>query len=300
MSNDTVGALLQGAVDTHYHSGPSPFPRRMDVAEAARQFDAAGFRAAVMKSHHHATVMEILALQPHVLDQLSVKIFGGIALNGAVGGLNPMAVDLALKMGGKVVWFPTMSSGAHIAYHEQNHDSPFPTSTVPVMAEREIDVFDASGALVPAVHEIIDLIIESDAVLSFGHMAPSQIDAVLEAALAAGVQRIMLNHPDFVLGVSHQQAAEYVRAGVYVEHSIGMYNDQSPRKNVWPIEQLVEWIKVVGPDRTILGSDVGQLTNPTAVDTYRRVVELLLGAGVSEDDISSMVSANAVQLLGLE
>lgn len=298
MDKTTVSELLQGAVDLHYHSGPSPFPRKMDVAEAAKHYSDAGFAAVVMKSHHHSTVMEILALQPSVLNDLPIRVYGGIALNGAVGGLNPRGVDLALHMGGRIVWFPTMSSGAHIRYHEEHTDSPFPTSTVPVMDEEEIDVFDENGKLRPQVWEIIDLIKETDSVLSFGHMAPPQIDAVLDAAESAGVQRLMLNHPDFVLGVTHDQARVYADRDVLIEHSISMYNDQSPRHEVWPIERLVEWIRVVGPERTSLGSDVGQLRNPTGVETFSRVVELLLEAGVSENDIQKMIRDNPAQLIG--
>ena len=101
--------LIRDTVDLHYHSAPSPFPRRMDPVEAARHFDDNGFKAVVLKSHHHNTVMDVLTIQRTVLDKLRVKVFGGIALNGLVGGLNPRAVEMSLRMGGKVVWFPTMS-----------------------------------------------------------------------------------------------------------------------------------------------------------------------------------------------
>ena len=104
--------LLRDTVDLHYHSGPSPFPRRLDPVESARHYDENGFKAVVLKSHHHNTVMDVLTIQKSVLDKLRVKVFGGIALNGLVGGLNPRAVEMSLRMGGKVVWFPTMSSPA--------------------------------------------------------------------------------------------------------------------------------------------------------------------------------------------
>lgn len=37
-------------------------------------------------------------------------MFGGITLNRQVGGINPYAVESALKLGGKVVWLPTQSA----------------------------------------------------------------------------------------------------------------------------------------------------------------------------------------------
>ena len=42
-----IDRLLEGAVDLHFHSHPSPFPRAMDAAAAAEKYDAAGFRAVV-------------------------------------------------------------------------------------------------------------------------------------------------------------------------------------------------------------------------------------------------------------
>lgn len=290
--------LLAGAVDMHYHSAPSPFPRKMDLATVAQMYDQAGFRAAVMKSHHHSTVMEILALESTALKGLRTQFFGGIALNGAVGGLNPRAVDLALHMGGRVVWFPTMSSGAHIDFHRHNHDSPFPTSTIKLMPEEEIDVLDENGKLKPAVYDIIDIIKETDAVLSFGHMAAHQVDAVLGAAERAGVQRLLVTHPEFLTGISQEQARDYARRGVVIEHEVGMYNDEAPR-GVRPLEELLGWIEAVGVGSTSLASDVGQRSNPTVVSTYLRVVDRLLESGVSANDIRTMVATNPGQLLGV-
>ncbi len=296
----TLDRLLVGAVDLHYHSAPSPFPRKLDAAQAARHYEEAGFRAVVLKSHHHNTVMDILSIESTVLAGLRLRVYGGIALNGTVGGLNPRAVELCLKMGGRVVWLPTMSSGAHIEFHEHNHDTGFPQSTIDLMPEAEIDVFGPDGELRPEVHQIIALVRDAGAVLASGHLNPRQVDAVFTAARAAGVRRLLVNHPDFVLGISHEQARRLADMGAYIEHSIGMYNDQSPSTSRRPISQLLEWIEVVGPERTTLGSDVGQRSNPLPVDTFRRVSELLMEGGVHESDLRRMISTNPGGLLGLD
>src|SRR5712691_730100 len=145
--------LIRDTVDLHYHSGPSPFPRRLDPVESAQHFDEYGFKAVVYKSHHHNTVMDVLSIKASVLDNLRVRVFGGIALNGLVGGLNPRAVELSLRMGGKIVWFPTISSPAHIEYH--NHGGGFPTATMRLMPEAPNPVFGDDGKLKPEVHDII-------------------------------------------------------------------------------------------------------------------------------------------------
>jgi hypothetical protein len=293
-----IDGLLEGAVDLHCHPAPSPFPRRVDAVEAARHYAEAGFSAVVMKSHHHSTVMDVLALGRHGLDELPVKVCGGIALNGPVGGLNPRAVDLCLKMGGRIVWFPTIASANHIEHHSANPDLKFPALSRPLMHEAEISVFDGDGQLRDEVHEILALIRDEDAILASGHMAPDQVFAVFRAARDIGVRRLLVNHPNFVLGVSHQQARELAALGAYVEHSLCMYDDRSTFYN-WPLDVLLEWIKVVGPERTTLGSDLGQDNNPLPVESFQRIGRLLLEAGVPEADVRRMVRDNPAALLGV-
>ena len=123
--------ILEGAVDLHCHSGPSPFPRRMDHVEAARMAESEGMRAIVVKSHHHPTVMDLRAMEPQ-LAGIKTKVFGSIALNSMVGGLNPSAVDLALAMGAKVVWFPTISAPRHQDHQAAHPDLKFPKPSVPL------------------------------------------------------------------------------------------------------------------------------------------------------------------------
>ena len=293
-----IDELLQGAVDLHCHPAPSPFPRRVDAVEAARHYAEAGFAAVVMKSHHHNTVMDVLALRRHGLEELPVQVYGGIALNGPVGGLNPRAVDLSLKMGGKIVWFPTIASANHIEHHKANPDLKFPQLSRPLMHEGEISVFGDGGELRPEVLEILELIRDEGAILASGHMAPDQVFAVFRAARELGVQRMLVNHPNFVLGVTHQQARELADLGALVEHSLCMYDDRSTFYN-WPLDVLVEWVRVVGPERTTLGSDLGQDNNPLPVDSFRKVGQALLDAGLAAADVRKLVRDNPARLLGV-
>jgi hypothetical protein len=133
------------------HSGPSPFPRRFDHVEAAQDGARIGMRAMVAKSHHHNTQMDLQAMKDRFAG-VTATAYGGIALNSTVGGLNVHAVRMCLRMGGKVVWFPTISSGRHIDCHPE--DGAFPT-TVPLTLER-IDIVDDSGELNPEADEILD------------------------------------------------------------------------------------------------------------------------------------------------
>jgi hypothetical protein len=297
MTAEVVARVLKGSVDLHVHPAPSPLPRRVDAVEAAQAAEAIGMRAIVVKSHHHSTVTDVLALGRD-LNGLPVKVFGGIALNSAVGGLNPHAVDLALKLGGRIVWFPTIGSPQHIAHHAAHPDLKFPKLAVHVREERPVDVLDENGELRPEVHDIIGLIKEHDAILASGHMAPDRILAVFEAAHAAGVNRLLVNHPNFVVEATHEQGKRFVELGAVIEHSLCMYDDRSSFYN-WDIDVLLGWITAVGADRSTLGSDLGQMKNPLPSEAFTNIVGQLLDAGLGEADVEALVRRNPARLLDL-
>jgi hypothetical protein len=295
--NDRVQNVLEGAVDLHVHPAPSPLPRRMDAAEAANIAAEAGFRAIVVKSHHHSTVTDVLALQSQRTISGDVQIFGGVALNGPVGGLNPQAVDLALKLGGKIVWFPTIASPQHIKHHAAHPDLKFPKLAVKLRPEEPIDVVD-NGKLKPEVHEILESIKDADAILASGHMAPDRITAVFEAAREVGVRRMVVNHPNFVIEAGYEDARRWVELGAYIEHSLCMYDEDSSFYH-WDVDTLVGWIEAIGPERSTLGSDLGQMNNPLPTDSFRKIVGKLLDRGLRDDDVRRMVGDNPAELLGV-
>jgi hypothetical protein len=298
MSSDRVADLLEGAVDLHVHPAPSPMPRRMDGAEAARLAGEAGFGAIVVKSHHHSTVMEILALEQAGVGHGDAQLFGGIALNGQVGGINPHAVDLALKMGGKIVWFPTIASAKHIQHHHDHPNLKFPKLSIHLQPEEPIEVVGDDGRPLPAVYAVLEAIAEHDAILASGHMAPHQITAVFEAAREVGVRRMLVNHPNFVIEAGYDDARHWAELGAYIEHSLCMYDEESSFHN-WDLDTLVAWIEAVGPERSTLASDLGQMNNPLPTDSFRKIVGRLVERGMPDDTIRTMVARNPAELLGV-
>jgi hypothetical protein len=298
--SDVVERLLDGAVDMHVHPYPSPFPRRMDAAEAAQRAADAGMRAIVVKSHHHDTAMDVAALREHGIASSGIEVFGGIALNTQVGGLNPHAVNLCLAMGGKVVWFPTIASPKHIEHHREHPQLKFPSLAVDLIPEEPIDVFaDGDGKLRPEVHEILTMIADADAVLASGHMPAQSIIAVFEAAKEHGVRRMIVNHPNFVIEASKDEVKKLADLGALIEHSLCMYDEESSFHN-WQIDTLVDWIRWVGPERSSLGSDLGQAGNPFPADSFRKICSRLLEAGMTEREVRMLVADNPARLLGVD
>lgn len=98
---------LRGAIDVHCHTAPDALARSVDDVALARQAKAAGMRAIVLKNHYTATADRAwLAMRA----EPGIEVFGGIALNRAVGGINAEAVLRMAQMEGRrgrMVWLPT-------------------------------------------------------------------------------------------------------------------------------------------------------------------------------------------------
>lgn len=294
-ASPAVLRVLHGAVDLHCHSGPSPFPRRINHVEASHDAARVGLRAILVKSHHHNTVMDLLAMAGP-LAQAPTPTYGGVALNSEVGGINPSAVAMSLRMGGRCVWAPTVSARQHIEHHSQAHG--FPSSGLDLL-EEEVSIFDADGQVSAQTVKVVEVIADADALLTGGHLDAASQKALFEVAVSKGVRRLLVQHPDFVVGASESDVEDLLRLGAYVEHEIAMYHPEVSQPD-WPIEQLVEWIRKIGPERTTIGSDLGQKGNPLPADGYVWLVQSLLDHGISERDIRRMIADNPAFLLGLE
>ena len=296
---DAISRSIHGAVDLHVHPFPSLFPRRIDHVEAARLADEARLRGILIKSHHHTTAPDLMPLRTHVFQDLAVQVFGGVPLNSYTGGLNPYIVDLTIRMGGRMIWFPTISSENHIRHHQADPELKFPTQEQRALPEVPIRVIDERGELLPAARDILGLIAEADVMMSPGHVSVEEAFALIHGAREAGIRRVLVNHPEFVMEATEEQAKEFARLGAYIEHSIGMYHPDSIFYE-WDVDPLIRWIEAVGPDKTVLASDLGQKDNPLPVDGFRYIVGQLLDRGVREADVELMIKKNPAWLLGLD
>ena len=86
---------------------------------------------------------------------------------------------------------------------------------------------------------------------------------------------------------------------VYIEHSMCMFVEDS-KFHFYDPATLAQLIEAGTVERTILGSDLGQVGNPTIADGFRHVTEICLDLGYSEADVRKMTSTNAARLIGLE
>jgi hypothetical protein len=290
--------LLAGAVDLHVHPGPSPYPRRIDPVEAATSATEAGMAAIVLKSHHHCTAFAVETLERYGLDEAGVSVFGGIVLNSYVGGLNPNAVNLSLELGGRVVWLPTTSSPAHIS-HTRETSGHFPTSSISLIPDRPVEVLDGLGKVRPELLDILRLVADADAVLASGHLDAQCVITVFTAAREAGVTRLVVNHPNFIVDASTRDAERLIELGAYIEHAASHYHPRSGFR-MFEIDVLLGWLEAVGVDHSILASDLGQANNPLPTEGLEDVAVELMDRGVSEMDVRRLLADNPAKLLGVQ
>ena len=288
-----VAELLVGAVDLHCHSGPAAMPRILGHTEAFQMAEEAGFKALLYKDHYYVGMPHCAVLKDIYPDS-KVELFSGVALNNASGGVNPHAVDHAIKLGGKIVWFPTFAAKNHIqAYASKS----FPKTAKPMLPPDPLTVLDANGKLIDEAKQICDLIAEGDIILAGGHLHVSELFVLFEEARKRGVKKMMVNHPSYIIGCSDNDIRGLVELGAYMEHSICMFIPGRAKQH--ETEDLIHMMEVAGVDRTVLGSDLGLTQAPKPVDGYRMIVSDLLDHQVSKEDIRKITSANAASLLNL-
>lgn len=293
IDDERANRLLKGALDLHVHSGPSTMERQVDHFQATEQAAEAGLRAVLFKDHYYS-VAPFLPIMDRVLGHLGVSVFSGLVLNSATGGLNPHVVDAQLKLGAKMVWMPTADSANHIRSSRRKARLQ---SNVQLKPSPALTVVDPYGQIVDPVKEILDSIAEFDAILSSGHMHVSEIFPLFEEARRRGVKRLIVNHPMYGLHFTPADVRELAEAGALIEQSACLYVDS--RFNTFSPEEFKDHILAAGVAHSSIGSDLGQVDNPTPVEGMRQAIKLCLALGFSDEDVRLMVNDNPARLVGL-
>jgi hypothetical protein len=227
-----------------------------------------------------------------------------LALNPPAGGLNPFAVEAALREGVDVVFLPTYSARHQIAVH--GPDAFVPAYPRPVIGSRPgaawlgLTVLNDAGTLKDEVLSILDMIAEYDAILATGHISPQEALAVLAEAQRRGVQRMIVTHASSKApGLSVAEQQEAVGYGAYIEHCL-MGILQADRQGLGDlvVDEMLAQIREIDPERVLLSSDLGQAANGPVVAGFARLLDRLRCAGLAEDDMRRMIVENPGRVLG--
>ena len=286
--------ILKGILDIHVHAGPSVANREVDAADMLKQAAAAGYRGFLVKDHYFPTCMGVKMVQEHC-DAQGVEIYSSMALNNSIGLFNPLAVDAAVSMGAKLIYFPTVSAKNHIDRHKGNFVGAG-RMTVP---ETPVVYVDEDGNLDDAALEILKLLAEKGVALGTGHGTAWEIDHLIKKAFELGVKRVLVNHPQFHIGATYSQMAEWARLGAFIELNVCVFTSGSKLGSL-DDRVIAEMLKAVPLERLILDSDMGQRGNGSPVEGMYRFIRLLMDKfGLSADDIDLIAKKNPATLLGV-
>jgi hypothetical protein len=287
--------LLQGAVDIHIHHGPDLYPRIQDAFELAQDAKAAGMRGVCLKTHNFPTAPMALLARKHVP---GIDIFGSITCNLEVGGVNPSAVEAAIKYEARQIWLPTIDSTNHalvtgsVGQHGRGLTIKGGLSDYARKKPR-LFLLDDEGNLAPALHEIFSMIADADIILNLGHISFKEMTAIVPAAQRAGVKRIICDHPFFSC-LSLGQQSELADQGVWINFTAG---ELLPRWWRVSVGDFAAAIRNVGVPRAVVSSDCGQLHNPPMVEALRITCQLLLEEDFTADEIKRLLHHNPAELL---
>jgi hypothetical protein len=303
-----------GAIDCHLHHSPDVLERRQWAIEYAGAGANAGMGGIVLKSHHANT-----AGVARQVDRLvpGIRVMGGIALNAAVGGLNPSAVRMAGQFGARMLWMPTTSAANHVQYLSH---SPTMTALRSDSGDAPLTILDDDGSVLPVVGEILAEAKAANMGLATGHLSPDETIKLVEYAHRGGypMNRIVVTHGDMPFTYVEDDVQTYfAELGVLIERLYMLvlsfhqeaspdalepgtpYTGESFYMSDSGLEGMFRRIRDMGVGHSMFSSDLGQAGNPLPIEAMARACDLLRQAGFSDDELHTMAVESPTKFLGL-
>jgi uncharacterized protein DUF6282 len=291
--------LVRGAYDMHVHIAPDTVERRIDDVSLARRCVELGLAGFQLKSHYTSTAERARVVRGVVPD---IEVFGAVTLNRAVGGMNPLAVEIAAREGARTVWLPTVDSLNEMTGAHELAPGAKPPVWMRLRQElrdqglviEPVRVVDDAGELLPETRAVLESVKRHEMVLATGHLSRDEIFAVVDAAVEVGIETIVVTHPEFPaqdIGIEDQ--VELAAKGALLERC---FTTPHTGKVTW--ERVFDTIRATGVEHSVLSTDLGQVFNPPVEDGLPLMADQLLGAGFEEEEIRTMAVTNTRRLAG--
>ena len=295
--SDRAWKALEGAYDLQVHVSPDVIARRIDDIDCAREFLAHGMKGFVLKSHYIQTGERAQVVSKAVAGS---RVFGALTLNHSVGGLNPVAVELAGRTGCKIVWMPTVDAQNETAGRLDGGSAKLPfwakiqrELAAEGISPPPLSVVDESGRLVEAARRCLERIRKHDMILATGHLGRAEIFALVRAAKEMGLAKVVVTHAEFPSqNLTGDEQRELSDLGAIIEHC---FTTTYTRKATW--EAAFANIRKAGVSRAVISTDLGQAINPPVSDGFGMFAQRLLDAGFTVDEIHTMAVTNPTRLL---
>jgi hypothetical protein len=295
--SDAAWEALKGGYDLQVHVAPDVIERRIDDLDLSKEFLAHGLRGFVLKSHYFPTAERAKVVTRAVP---GISAYGAITLNHSVGGLNPVAVELAGRSGCKIVWMPTVDAANETAGRLDGPNVKLPfwakiqrELAATGIAPPPITVLDSNGKVSEAARRCIELIAKHNMILATGHIGRAEIFALVKAAREMGAQRVVVTHAEFPSqNLTADEQHELAQMGAFIEHC---FTTMYTGKASW--DGVLAAIRKAGPERCILSTDLGQTINPPVAEGFAMFAQRLLDGGFTVEQIRRMAVTNPSALV---
>ena len=286
----------------HVHIAPDVVERRIDDVALARRFEELGLAGFVLKSHYTSTAERAAVVRGVVPGS---RALGAIVLNRAVGGMNPLAVEIAAREGARVVWMPTVG----LARRARAPRPPAARARTCRCGRRlEAELRErghreragrrrstTTARCCPRRARVLEVVAEHGLVLATGHLGRDEVFAVVDAARRGGRASTSwsptpTSPPRTSRSTSSSSSPTAAR---WIERCF-----TTPHTGKCSWEQWLEGTRAVGAERTLLSSDLGQVQNPPVEDGLALMADRLLDAGFGEDEVRTMAVTNTSRIAG--
>jgi hypothetical protein len=282
--------MLAGAVDCYVHGSPDPIARRCDDIGLARECAAARYAAAVHRHHFACTAGRAELARTAT----GFALLGALVLGDAVGGINPTAVELALRAGAAWISLPTLSSGV---FRASLRSKPASVRGALGLGPGVLRLLDDRDRLRPEVRSVIELARAHDAVLGLGYGDAGELRAAVQEAGRSG-PAMVLTYPH-IAGLSASAVAELLALGdCYLELCAYRLHPAGPAGGgEAPLREALRLLEAVGADRTVLSSDGGIAGAPSPPALLAFGIRQLAESGVPLSVLRRLVQDNPRRLL---
>jgi uncharacterized protein DUF6282 len=295
--SDRAWKTLEGAYDLQIHVGPDVIARRIDDIDCAREFLAHGMKGFVLKSHYIQTGERAQVVAKAVPGS---RVFGAVTLNHSIGGLNPVAVELAGRTGCKIVWMPTVDAKNETAGRLDGGSEKLPfwakiqrELAAEGISPPALSVIDDAGELTEPARRCLERIGKHNMILATGHLGRREIFALVRAAKTMGLKKVVVTHAEFPSqNLTGDEQKELADLGAVIEHCFTTYYTA---KATW--ESAFANIRRAGVSRAVISTDLGQTINPPVAEGFAMFAQQLLDAGFTAEEVRTMAVTNPTRLV---
>ena len=299
--------LVRGAYDLHVHVEPDVMRRQVTDLQLARRCWDVGLAGFALKSHYVPTAERAAVLNEALNQEVpggKVRVLGALTLNASVGGLNPIAVEIAAREGARILWMPTLDAANHRAKHADLPPGATPPMWLALQRDLDtqgvtvpvVDVLDETGRPLPAAVEVLRLAARHQLVVATGHLSAYESRVIAEAAFEAGVRHVIATHPEFPQqDMSLDDQLALAGQGAFLERCF-----TTPFTGKYEWARMVGNIRATGAEHTIVTTDLGQPGNPPVEDGLPLMADALQAAGFTDEEITTMIVSNSRLLAGAD